>query len=60
MFLHWVGDHGSWLPLAAMILFIAIGALVTLYIATDRRGEHQRRMGAMAVDEAERTEAPHV
>jgi hypothetical protein len=44
MFKQWLGMHGSDLPLCAMIVFVAIGALVTIYIATDRRAGHRRRM----------------
>jgi hypothetical protein len=59
MFSQWIGEHGSALPLIAMLLFVGIGTLVTLYVATDRRAEHRRRMGAMAVDDDQARGGPH-
>jgi hypothetical protein len=53
MFKQWLGMHGSDLPFYAMTLFIAISALVAIYIATDRRGEHRKRMERMPLRDEE-------
>jgi hypothetical protein len=42
---------GSVLPLIALVLFFAIALLVVLYIATDRRKQHRKRMESMPLDD---------
>ena len=42
---------GSVLPLVALVLFFAIALLVILYIATDRRKQHRKRMESMPLDD---------
>lgn len=44
-------DHGSLLPLLVMLTFVGMGALVTLYVLTDRRRAHLRRMEALPLDD---------
>ena len=43
----------DWMPVASMLLFIGIFALVLLYVVTDRRRGHLQRMAAAALDEDE-------
>jgi hypothetical protein len=52
MFREWVGNHGSILPLIAMVLFVGISLLVSVYILTDRRSAHGRRMSGMPLEDA--------
>jgi hypothetical protein len=39
------------LPLVALAVFIVVSAVVALYILTDRRREHHRRMVRLALEE---------
>jgi len=40
------------MPIASMLLFLAIFALVLIYVLTDRRSEHLASMQAKALDDA--------
>ena len=42
---------GSVLPQLALLLFVAIAILIIVYIATDRRRDHQKRMESMPLDD---------
>ncbi len=42
---------GSFLPQIALLLFVAIAVLVVVYIITDRRRDHRKRMEAMPLDD---------
>ena len=42
---------GSILPQVALLLFFAIAILIIVYIATDRRRDHRKRMEAMPLDD---------
>ncbi len=42
---------GSVLPQLALLLFFAIAILIIVYIATDRRRDHQKRMESMPLDD---------
>jgi len=44
--------HGSMLPQIALILFVLIALLVGLYVLTDRRRDHRKRMESMPLDDA--------
>ncbi len=44
-------SHGSILPLVVMLVFVGIAALVTVYVLTDRRRSHLRRMASMPLDD---------
>ena len=41
----------SWLPTAALLLWVGIGGLVAWHLATDRRHAHRRRMESLALDQ---------
>ncbi len=43
--------HGSVLPQVALVLFVLIALLVIVYIATDRRRDHRKRMESMPLDD---------
>lgn len=43
--------HPHFLALFALILFVGLASMVVLYIATDRRTAHHRRMEGMALDD---------
>jgi len=47
----WLIDHATDMPLIAMLLFMGIGVVVTIYILTDRRRAHDAHMSAMALDD---------
>lgn len=54
-------DHPHFLALFALILFVGLAGMVVLYIATDRRSAHHRRMEGMALDDERNDQgAPHV
>lgn len=42
---------GSILPQMALLLFVAIATLIIVYIATDRRRDHRKRMESMPLDD---------
>lgn len=42
---------GSVLPQLALLLFFAIAILIIVYIATDRRRDHRKRMESMPLDD---------
>lgn len=42
---------GSVLPQLALLLFFAIAILIIVYMATDRRRDHRKRMEAMPLDD---------
>ena len=44
------GNHGA-MPTVALIIFVAVAVLVAVYVLTDRRRGHHRRMEAMALDD---------
>lgn len=46
-------SHGSLLPMIVMFAFVGIAALVTVYVLTDRRRGHLRRMAAMPLDDGQ-------
>jgi len=53
--------HPHFLALFALILFVGLASMVVLYIATDRRTAHHRRMENMALDDGRNEKgAPHV
>ena len=39
------------MPLASMLLFVGIFAVVLFYVLTDRRRDHNDKMGAAALDD---------
>ncbi len=49
--LEFLASHPNLLGLGALLLFVTLSALVALYLATDRRQAHHRRMEAMALDD---------
>lgn len=51
-------DHGSSLPLIVMLTFVGIAALVTVYVLTDRRHRHLRRMASMPLDDGQPVVVP--
>ena len=42
---------GSVLPQLALLLFFAIAILIIVYMATDRRRDHRKRMESMPLDD---------
>jgi hypothetical protein len=60
MYRDWVGNHSSFLPLIALVLFVGIALLVTIYILTDRRIGHRSRMSDMPLDPASPEETSNV
>lgn len=53
---HYLAEQGSLLPVLSTILLLTIFTVVVILLATDRRREHLRRMGSMALDEDRRRE----
>ena len=49
---HLLGAYAGVMPTIALIIFVTVSVLVTVYVITDRRRAHHRRMEAMALDEA--------
>lgn len=45
------------LPTMALLVFILTSVVIALYILTDRRSGHHRRMERMALDHEEQTHA---
>jgi cbb3-type cytochrome oxidase subunit 3 len=43
--------HGSVLPQIALVLFVLIAVLVVVYVVTDRRRDHRKRMESMPLDD---------
>lgn len=43
--------HGSVLPQIALVLFVLIALLVVVYVVTDRRRDHRKRMESMPLDD---------
>ena len=54
-------SHPNHFALFALVLFVGLASLVVLYIATDRRKAHHRRMESMALDDDNQQKGtPHV
>lgn len=43
--------HGSIWPQVALVLFVLIACLVVIYVLTDRRRDHRKRMESMPLDD---------
>lgn len=46
------------LPPLALVVFFGVGLLVSVYVATDGRGAHRRRMEELALEEAPTSPLP--
>ena len=46
-----VSGDASILPIVVLVVFVAIGVLVTWYVISDRRRDHLRRMESMPLDD---------
>jgi|GEM_PF-2595647 cbb3-type cytochrome oxidase subunit 3 len=58
---NYLNAHPNSLALFALLLFVGLASLVVLYIATDRRKAHHRRMESMALDDDNQQKGtPHV
>ena len=55
---HLIGDYAGSLPLIALLIFVTISTFVTLYVLTDQRRQHHRRMEALPLDDARDTKGP--
>jgi hypothetical protein len=49
--LHYLREHGSVVPLIVMLGFMGMAALVLMYVLTDRRRSHLRRMESLPLDD---------
>jgi hypothetical protein len=52
-----ISPTASFLPVLALLLFVGVAVLVVVYMITDRRREHRRRMESMPLDDGTRTDA---
>jgi Flp pilus assembly protein TadB len=63
---HLLGAYAGVMPTIALVIFVTVATLVTIYVVTDRRRAHHRRMEAMALDDGipvadqKRSGGPHV
>lgn len=48
-----VSGNAGVLPIVVLVVFVAIAALVTWYVMTDRRRNHIRRMEGMPLDDGQ-------
>ena len=48
---HLLGAYAGAMPTIALIIFVSVSVLVTIYVVTDRRRAHHRHMEAMALDD---------
>ena len=50
---HLMGAYAGAMPTIALVIFVAVSAVVTIYVLTDRRRAHNRHMAALALDDGQ-------
>ena len=49
---HLLGGYATFMPLIALLIFVGVSLVVIVYVLTDHRRSHHRRMAALALDDS--------